>query len=272
MIAAAPFILHLLFLSLLYGVSGFLRMSTTPVDAKMHGTYDDLAKKLYTSYHTRCSGSSTQQFWLCIAGGPGSGKSTMAAALAERVDALASTPGFSVVLPMDGYHYSRAQLQEIGERPGSIYTYEQLIARRGSPWTFDAPALCAALSQAKTARSSTLATYSRQLSDPVPDGVKLRTSHRVVIVEGNYLLNYDDPLWAPLRELFDERWYLSCASLDDQRRRLINRHLETWSEEKTRMWGPGEAGAAAKADANDVLNAHFIATTAKYADSVIISV
>jgi hypothetical protein len=261
---------HVFLLCLLFPtVSGFLRMSA--FDAKMHPAYDELARKLYAKYETRCAGSSQQQFWLCIAGGPGSGKSTMAAALAERVDALANVPGFSVVLPMDGYHYSRAELREIGERPGSEYNYEQLIARRGSPWTFDAPALCAALSAAKAARSGTLATYSRQKSDPVPGGVELKESHRVVIVEGNYLLNYDDPLWAPLRELFDERWYLSCASMEDQRQRLIKRHLETWSDDKTRMWGPGEAGAAAKADANDMLNAQYIATTEQYADLAIVS-
>jgi hypothetical protein len=37
------------------------------------------------------------------------------------------------------------------------------------------------------------------------------------------------------------------------------------------MWGPGEAGAAAKADANDMLNAQYIATTAQYADLAIVS-
>ena len=39
---------------------------------------------------------------------------------------------------MDGYHYSRAQLQQIANKPDSKYTYDQLLARRGAPWTFDA--------------------------------------------------------------------------------------------------------------------------------------
>lgn len=50
-----------------------------------------------------------------------------------------------------------------------------------------------------------LPTYSRALSDPVPGGVELSKSHRVVIVEGNYMLNYDDKLWEPLKDLFDEK-------------------------------------------------------------------
>ena len=54
-----------------------------------------------------------------------------------------------------------------------------------------------------------LPTYSRAISDPVPGGVELLESHKVVIVEGNYMLNYDDPLWAPLKDLFDIKVLLS---------------------------------------------------------------
>jgi hypothetical protein len=31
------------------------------------------------------------------------------------------------------------------------------------------------------------------------------------------MLNYDDPLWAPLRSLFDE-WFLSCEHMEEQGR------------------------------------------------------
>jgi len=85
------------------------------------------------------------------------------------------------------------------------------------------------------------------------------------------LLNYDDPSWQPLHSLFLEKWFIECPDLANQRERLIFRHLETWTEEKTRMWGEGEEGAARKADANDVLNAHFISEHKKHADLVITS-
>ena len=65
------------------------------------------------------------------------------------------------------------------------------------------------------------------------------------------------------------QWYVSCESMGVQRSRLIKRHLETWSEEKTRMWGEGEVGASKKADANDVINAKYIVQSAKYADTII---
>ena len=66
--------------------------------------------------------------------------------------------------------------------------------------------------------------------------------------------------------MWDERWYIECASADEQRRRLISRHLETWNDEKAARWGAGEAGAAARADANDVLNMQLIAPSAQFAD------
>ena len=43
----------------------------------------------------------------------------------------------------------------------------------------------------------------------MPGGVELLIEHKVVIVEGNYMLNYDDPLWSPLKELFDEKVFLT---------------------------------------------------------------
>lgn len=48
-------------------------------------------------------------------------------------------------------------------------------------------------------------TYSRAISDPVPGGAKILECHKVVIVEGNYMLNYDDELWKPLEDLFNEK-------------------------------------------------------------------
>ena len=66
--------------------------------------------------------------------------------------------------------------------------------------------------------------------------------------------------------------FIKCVDRADQRRRLIARHLETWNEEKTKRWGPGEEGAAARADANDVLNMDLIAECEQYADEVIDSV
>ena len=184
----------------------------------------------------------------------------------------AKAEDIACVLPMDGYHYFRSKLKDIGSDPANDWTYEDLLMRRGSPWTFDAEKFCEDLSRARIEGCASLPTYSRKVSDPVPNGVELKKSHRVVFVEGNYILLYNDPRWAPLAHLFDEKWFIVCESMEAQRNRLIKRHLETWSDEKTRQFGPGEEGAGKKADSNDFKNAVVIDEGSKeFADRIIIS-
>ena len=58
--------------------------------------------------------------------------------------------------------------------------------------------------------------------------------------------------------------------MEEQRSRLIDRHLETWTEAKTKMFGVGRQGAAVKADSNDVLNAIWVEAMSKdHADLII---
>ena len=79
---------------------------------------------------------------------------------------------------MDGFHYSRKQLRHIAEDstkqhgkgkhiqggddfPSSPVTFEDLLVRRGAPWTFNSKACAAMLTKAKTMKSGTLPFYSR---------------------------------------------------------------------------------------------------------------
>ena len=80
-------------------------VSTDLVDAGMVPTYDTLAQQLLASL------TETPR-WVCVAGGPGSGKSTLAAEVAKRVNMLHGQE-ICVVLPMDGFHYSRSELREL---------------------------------------------------------------------------------------------------------------------------------------------------------------
>ena len=144
-----------------------------------------------------------------------------------------------------------------------------MLARRGAPFTMDAELCYELLSKAKQTRQGELPTYCREISDPVPGGVTLRPHHKIVLVEGLYLLLQDDPRWEPLQQLWDERWLIRCPSRDDQRERLVNRSLENWSELKVKTWGPGRKGAEKKVDANDVLNMDIVAASEKHADVLI---
>ena len=191
-----------------------MSMSTPPVDAKMGATYDMLAKRAVALHEA----ASTPSVWIGIGGGPGAGKTTLAEAVAGRVN-RAQGRACCVVLPMDGFHYSRAELRELDPPDAASY-----LPRRGAPWTFDAEALFACLSAAKQTGTAQLPTYCRVASDPVgtgplnpnpnpnpnpspssspspsPDlqvqgGVELLASHEIVLVEGNYLLLQGDPCY-----------------------------------------------------------------------------
>ena len=157
------------------------------VDEAMTSTYDLLAVELADKYLRSADLNPKGQTWIAIAGGPGSGKvshpetnirtseiilhykcmqSTLAAAVSARLGEQ------SIAIPMDGFHYSRSQLKQIGSDPSKPYSYDELLARRGSPWTFDANGLVESLTKIYNEGVGALPIYSRQKSDPVPNGVK----------------------------------------------------------------------------------------------------
>lgn len=236
----------------------------------MDSVYDDLARRTISRLSLGPPLRNGQLF-VGIGGGPGSGKSTLSAAVRDRINGILGE-ATAVVLPMDGFHHSREELAKMA-REGEDVTYEALLSRRGAPWTFDAGGCVEAFVRARETGSASLPVYCRKKSDPVTDGVALMVDHRVVLLEGNYLLAFDDPGWAPLVDVFDEKWYVACESMDVQRERLIHRHLETWTEEKTRIFGKsGREGAAIKADSNDVKNACWVDKMSRHhADLIVVS-
>lgn len=145
------------------------------MDSKMGPTYSSLATHLLNVHEQK---TTTRQHWVAIAGGPGSGKSTLAAAVATAVNEQAGKP-LCVVLPMDGFHYSRAELKKL-DPPNAA----EFLPRRGAPWTFDADRCYRAFAAAKRDGVASLPTYSREISDPVSDGVTLTEQNELVLVEG----------------------------------------------------------------------------------------
>lgn len=217
----------------------------------------------------------TRQVFVGIGGPPGSGKSTIAMGVSSRLNELIGEKA-SVVLPMDGYHLSRAELRRLGSsgaiRPaGKSATYEELLARRGSPWTFDPSGFCRDLILAKQTGKGSFPVYSRVESDPVPDGVELTEEQEIVLCEGNYVLCLEEAEWSPLGGVWDDKWYVDVSDGEVLRDRLVDRHLETWTEEKTKIWGSaGRGGARAKAEANDLKNAAWIERRSKkFADLIV---
>ena len=72
----------------------------------MATNYDQLESQLLSAFD-RLQGD--EKHWIGLAGAPGSGKTTVAEAMRRRM------PGKITVIPMDGYHYYRAQLDAMDD-------------------------------------------------------------------------------------------------------------------------------------------------------------
>ncbi|CAD7701967.1 unnamed protein product [Ostreobium quekettii] len=108
----------------------------------------------------------------------------MASALCNRLNRL-RTPSngveFAAVVPMDGFHYYKAQLDSMKD-PMKAYLH------RGAHWTFDAAGFVAALRRIRETGAASLPSFDHGRGDPVEDDIKVQSGTRLVIVEGNYLL------------------------------------------------------------------------------------
>jgi pantothenate kinase len=160
---------------------------------------------------------------LGVVGAPGAGKSTIAAALVERL----STEGVTAALvPMDGFHLPQAELVRRGIR--------DVMGRID---TFDAEGYLALLRRLldETDREVTAPGFDRSVEEPVADAVLVGPEVELVVTEGNYLLD-DEPPWPEIRETLTEVWYVES---DEEARleRLLARHVAFGkTEEEARSW------------------------------------
>nr|WP_026058001.1 nucleoside/nucleotide kinase family protein [Streptomyces sp. SS] len=146
---------------------------------------------------------------LGLAGAPGAGKSTLAGRLVARLGGLAA------LVPMDGFHLARAELERLGR-----------AGRKGAPDTFDAAGYTALLARLRTPVPGTTVyapAFDRALEEPVAGSIAVPPDVPLVVTEGNYLLHDEGP-WAAVLPLLDEAWYLD---LDARSRipRLVERHV-----------------------------------------------
>ncbi|MGI4978358.1 MAG: nucleoside/nucleotide kinase family protein [Janthinobacterium lividum] len=177
---------------------------------------------------------------LGLTGAPGSGKSSLAAALAEALGPLA------VVVPMDGFHLANAELARLGR-----------AGRKGAPDTFDAAGYVALLRRLKHPEPGETVyapQFRREIEEPVAGAVPVSPEKRLVITEGNYLL-IDGP-FEPVRDLLDESWFVAT---DEAVRDawLLARHV---------AFGRSAAEARAWIHATDLPNARLILATRDRAD------
>jgi pantothenate kinase len=180
-----------------------------------------------------------------LAGPPGAGKSTVAEAVALRLNM--DRADFCAVLPMDGFHYDDAVLEARGWRP-----------RKGAPHTFDVGGLRATLARLRANDEAEVAVpvFDRRIEIARAGARIIAQATPVVLVEGNYLLLRAEP-WADLRPFFD----LTVALAADE---------ATLARRLTARWAALPAAAArAKVEQNDLPNARTVLRESVAADLII---
>lgn len=162
-----------------------------------------------------------------IAGIPGSGKTTLAGTVAQRLSqriqqegGAASHDGDAVALavPMDGFHLTRAALSAMPDP-------ETAHARRGAAFTFDPEGFLAFVTNLRNKVSEPFwgPTFDHAVKDPKEEGLLIGPGNRVVLVEGIYVA-LDETHWRDAAAVFDELWFVD-VDFEVARARLRERHL-----------------------------------------------
>ncbi len=188
-------------------------------------------------------GASSGRVVLGIAGEPGAGKSSFAAALVAR-------GGSSwTAVPMDGFHLADVELRR-----------QALLDRKGAPETFDAWGYAVLLARlgARPDHVVYAPGFERDLEQPLAGAIAIPPTVDVVVTEGNYLL-LDRPEWEACREHLSEVWFVETDPLL-RLDRLLDRHIAS-----------GKAPDAARAwvDRVDGTNAALVRATRSRADRVL---
>ena len=185
---------------------------------------------------------------VAIAGPPGAGKSTISDYLLHAINRGGETP--AIIVPMDGFHLDDAILDKRG-----------LLSRKGSPPTFDCAGFAVLLQRLKQADGEVfIPVFDRSLELSRAAASVVGPEHRVLLVEGNYLLLDEEP-WARLAPFFDMTLYLDVP-FDELERRLVERWLGFGFDAET---------ARKRALSNDIPNAELVAAQSRKADFVVVS-
>lgn len=193
------------------------------------------------------SAATGPRFLLGIAGSPGSGKTALATALVDCLNAREE--GVAVHLPMDGFHLANSTLDRLG-----------IHDRKGAIDTFDGWGFVALLDRVRAETDHTVyaPSFHRTVDEGVAGEIAIAPSVRIVVAEGNYLLAEQDP-WIRVADRLDAAWF--CATPAEEREwRLIDRHVRH-----------GRSVEAATAWARDVdgANARLIEPTSRRAELVV---
>ncbi|KAI1194400.1 P-loop containing nucleoside triphosphate hydrolase protein [Nemania serpens] len=209
-----------------------------------------------------------RRLMIAIGGIPGSGKTTLSRIVTQALNARHESlhPGtpkavpVAAFVPMDGYHLTRAQLSAM---PDPVTAH----ARRGAEFTFDGLSflsLVKALREPLGPSSATIfaPSFDHAVKDPKDNDIVVRPGHRIVVLEGNYVVLDKEP-WREAAGFMDERWFVD-VDFETARRRLVTRHMRAGLARD-------EEEARKRADENDLVNGKQIVDNRVHVHEVVFS-
>lgn len=214
----------------------------------MESVYQTLAARARDIHQSFNHGGQQQRVVVALAGPPGSGKSTIAEDIVQRLN-LSASKRYAAVLPMDGFHLPLKTLDALSNR-------EDTYARRGAAWTFNAQAvikLVKRLQMSKHDKSMVILapTFDHATKDPVEDSITITPETSLLILEGNWLL-FDETPWRDISALVEDTWFVDVEP-DLAFQRVAKRHLRSGIEDN---WDD----AARRTRNNDLVNGELVRT------------
>ena len=182
-----------------------------------------------------------------IAGAPGSGKSTLCEWLSDQLNAQKDHE-IAAIVPQDGYHYDNVVLEQ-----------RNRLDSKGAPDTFDVAGLYSLVQRLRVEKEVAVPVFDRNLEISRNCARIVSPDHKILLVEGNYLLLDKHSEWSQLKLLFDLTVFLETP-LKELQRRLQQRWID---------YGLPIAEAIKKAQSNDMINARYVIRHSAKSDYII---